>query len=120
MGSKTINQNMDFSTFRQRLRDLIRERGITSARLADDTNITKAAISRYITTNPSMNRDPDLQYVYRLAQYFDVSLDWLLGLNNDRNNIYSDDALHFADLYNHASNDDKAVIQAVLRKYDHT
>ncbi len=82
--------------------------------LAEAIGVTEATISRYTHID---NREPTLDYLYRIAKYFGVTLDWLCGASDNMYSGYSDDILEFADLYCHASSDDKAVIQTVLAKY---
>ena len=53
----------------------------------------------------------------RLADFFDVSLDWLLGLSGERYNVMPQEIQDVADLYEVASPEDRRVIQAVLNKY---
>lgn len=59
-----------------RLRELRLEKGITQKELAKDFNVTQAKISRW------ENRvyDPSLDYIIKFAAYFNVTMDYLLGL----------------------------------------
>ena len=70
-------------------------------------------IHRYL----SGGRTPDLPNLMRLADFFDVSLDWLLGLSGERYNVMPQEIQDVADLYEVASPEDRRVIQAVLNKY---
>ncbi len=61
---------MDF-----RLKTLRKKRRISQLRLAMELNMNQNTISRYET----MEREADYQTLIRIADYFDVSLDYLLG-----------------------------------------
>ena len=58
-----------------RLKELRKDRGISQLKLALDLNMNQNAISRYET----MEREADYETLIRLADYFDISLDYLLG-----------------------------------------
>lgn len=104
---------MDYSIFRQNLKQLIQSRGKTVKSFSADVNITEATLSRYL----SGNRIPDLQYVVRLANYFGVSVDWLLGLSGDKFEVMPPQLQEVVTLYSRATEDDRNVVQAVLAKY---
>lgn len=104
---------MDFSTFQARLRSLIESRGIYIYALAEDLGVSVPTVHRYL----SGKRTPDLIYVVRIAQYFDVSVDWLLGVSDNKHDVFSKEATEVASLYSLASEDDRRVVQAVLWKY---
>lgn len=104
---------MDYSIFQTRLKQLMDSRGLNNKSLADDVNITTAALSRYLTGH----RTPDLKYVVKLSEYFGVSIDWLLGINDDRYEVLPQEIQEIAYLYSLADSDDRKVVQAVLNKY---
>ncbi|MCD8293672.1 MAG: helix-turn-helix domain-containing protein [Clostridia bacterium] len=106
---------MDFNAdiFRDNIQSLVKSKGISVRRLALDTGITTATLSRYMTEK----RVPDLQYVMRIATYFNVSLDWLLGISDDKYSILPEDARELAKLYEVASDSDRQIARAVLYKY---
>ena len=58
-----------------RLKELRKTRHISQLKLAMDLNMNQNSISRYET----MEREADYQTLIRFADYFDVSLDYLLG-----------------------------------------
>ena len=58
-----------------RLKQLRKERHISQLKLALDLSMNQNAISRY----ENMEREADYQTLIRIADYFDVSLDYLLG-----------------------------------------
>lgn len=61
---------------RQRIQDLIKNKKITQAELAEKVGLSNSALSRYL-----QGRTKDLGdgYIIRIAKYFDVSTDFLLG-----------------------------------------
>ncbi len=108
-----MDMPVDYTTFRKNLRDLIESRGKTSKELAEDVNISHVTVSRYLNGR----REPDLKYVLLLAQYFNVSVDWLLGFSGSKFDILPPVIQEFATLYSLASPDDRKVVEAVLNKY---
>lgn len=57
-----------------RLKQLRRERGISQVRLAMELSVSQHTISRYETGE----READYAMLIRIADYFDVSVDYLL------------------------------------------
>jgi len=64
-----------------RLKELRRERHISQLKLALDLNINQNTISRY----ENMEREADYETLIKIADYFDVSLDYLLGRVDNKN-----------------------------------
>lgn len=62
-----------------RLKELRRARKISQLKLALDLNMNQNSISRY----ENCEREADYETLIRFADYFDVSLDYLLGRTND-------------------------------------
>ena len=62
-----------------RLKEIRKNRGITQLKLAMDLNISQNTISRYETGE----READYTTLIRLADYFNVSLDYLLERTDD-------------------------------------
>lgn len=58
-----------------RLKELREARGLSQVRLAIDLNINQNSVSRY----ESGAREADYKTLIAIADYFDVSLDYLLG-----------------------------------------
>ena len=65
--------------FAQRLRELRKERGLTSEGLAINVQLTKQAISQF----ENCANYPHINSLVSLADYFDISLDYLVGRSND-------------------------------------
>ncbi len=64
-----------------RLKQLRKERKISQLKLALDLNMNQNTISRYETRE----READYETLIKLADYFNVSLDYLLGRTNKQN-----------------------------------
>ena len=62
-----------------RLRELRKERNISQLKLAMDLNMNQNTISRYET----MEREADYRTLILFADYFHVSLDYLLGRSDE-------------------------------------
>ena len=58
-----------------RLKELRKKKGISQQRLATDLNTTQNTISRYETGE----REPGIDDLTKIADYFKVSVDYLLG-----------------------------------------
>ena len=61
--------------FGEKLRMLREERNLTQTDLAGYLNLTKANISRYELGT----RQPNIETIYKIAEFFNVSIDWLFG-----------------------------------------
>lgn len=62
-----------------RLREIRRAKGISQLKLAMDLNTSQNTISRYETGE----REPGIKELIRLANYFNVSVDYLIGRTDD-------------------------------------
>lgn len=58
-----------------RLKELRKKKGVSQQRLAMDLNVNQNTISRYETGE----READYKTLILIADYFDVSIDYLLG-----------------------------------------
>ena len=63
-----------------RLKKLRGEKNISQLKLALDLNMNQNSISRY----ENMEREADYETLIRFADYFDVSVDYLLGRNDKK------------------------------------
>ncbi len=61
---------------RQRIQDLIKSRKITQAELAESVGLSSSTLSRYLQGRTTNLGDG---FIIRIAKYFDVSTDFLLG-----------------------------------------
>ena len=63
-----------------RLKKLRKERNISQLKLALDLNMNQNTISRY----ENMEREADYETLIKFADYFGVSLDYLLGRTDNK------------------------------------
>lgn len=82
-------------TIQERLKDLRVERKLTLEQLAEATGLSRAALSNYETNE---FKDISPFSIVRLAQFYGVSADYLLGLTEQKNHPNTElDALHLSD-----------------------
>lgn len=88
--------------FRQRLKELRKDRKLTQKQLAEDLGIATSTIIKY----ERGEREPNIQNIKRFAQYFGVSVDYLLGFDADfstldltskRLTLFDDEKIFFDD-----------------------
>ena len=76
--------------FSDKLRCLIEERNLTQKRVANDLNIAPSTIGGYVQGSS----EPDFETLKILADYFDVSTDYLLSVKTGNvNNLLEDELL---------------------------
>lgn len=68
-------------SFKERLISLRKEKGLTQDKFAELMGVSKSAISMY----ENGNRTPDFELEEKIADYFNVDLDYLRGRSNIRN-----------------------------------
>lgn len=71
---------MNYSIFAERLRELRKGRGLTQKELGGQTGLSKAVVSKYET---GMGY-PSFDILIRIAQFFGVSTDYLLGASRNK------------------------------------
>ncbi len=64
-----------------RLKEIRKAKGISQIRLAIDLNTSQNTISRYETGE----REPGINELIKIADYFNVSVDYLLGRTDNPN-----------------------------------
>lgn len=69
--------------FRDNLKELIDETGLTFRQLAKVSGVSAMQYSRYLK-----NSIPTIEVVLRIAKYFECSIDYLFGLDNIKNNYH--------------------------------
>ena len=77
--------------FGDKLRELIEDMNITQKELANELNIAPSTVSSYVQNT----REPDFETLKRIASFFQVSTDYLLGhkSNNAKTTSQEDDLL---------------------------
>ena len=103
----------NFQAFSDNLRALIETHHMTAKDLAREAEIPDATIYRYLHSE----RVPKIDNIITLSKYFDVSIDWLLGLTDDQHGRWTPAALEIAHRYMAASPDDRRVVETALEKY---
>ena len=71
------------------LRGLLEEINTTQKQLAVDLNIAPSTIGGYVQNSS----EPDFETLKRLARYFNVSTDYLLGYHSGKANTHQEDEL---------------------------
>lgn len=83
--------DFDVEKFSYRLNVLLDENNMTQTQLAKKIGTSNVTICRYLTCE----RIPRLDVVTRIASVFNVSLDYLLGLSNDKDILNSNENSDF-------------------------
>lgn len=73
-----------------RLRELREEKGVNQKQLADYLHLTQVQISKYELGK----NEPDLQTTKKIAAYFNVTIDYLLGTSEDNIILITKDDLN--------------------------
>lgn len=82
-------------TIQEKLKDLRTERGLNLEELAAKTDLSKSALGEYETNE---NKDISLHAIVKLADFYGVSTDYLLGLTEIKNHANAElHSLHLRD-----------------------
>ena len=73
-----------------RLKELRLEYSLTQSQLAMYLNISQQTYSRYETGE----LEPPIDYLVKLARFYDVNIDYLLGLSDYHKNFWNDKTLY--------------------------
>lgn len=76
-------------SFGENLRTLIEERGLTQKELAKQLNIAPSTLGSYVQNV----REPDFSTIKLIAEYFDVSIDYLLDYNPNPKSTWQENEL---------------------------
>lgn len=68
-----------FPSFSSRIKELRNSKGLTMEQLAKDLGTTRATISNF----ENEQRKPSLDMVIKIADYFQISIDYLVGRTDD-------------------------------------
>lgn len=66
--------------FRERLRQLAKEKGVTQAELASIFGISRQSFAAYCDGKTQ----PNIEKTVKMAEYFGVTVDYLYGLSNEK------------------------------------
>lgn len=72
------------------LKSLRREYGISQQRLADAIHVSQPSINKY----ENHNIEPEIEILKRMADYFNTSIDYIVGHTEIRRKIESVEAYH--------------------------
>lgn len=75
------------ASFSDRLKQLRNEKGLLQRELAEHLKLSRVAITQY----ENGNRVPDQEIINKIADYFGVSLDYLMGKTDIRNPYIPDE-----------------------------
>lgn len=104
---------MTYDIFRENLKALMDSRGYSAKSLAEDLNCVPSTVSRYLTGI----RQPDLPYVLKIAEHFNVSIDWLMGNCGEKYDVLPEEYQRLIRLYSVATEADRNVVNVLLSKY---
>ncbi len=62
-------------TFRENLKQLMKENQVNQMKLSKDIGVAQSAISNWL----SGKKEPNINSLWLLADYFDVTVDFLIG-----------------------------------------
>lgn len=93
----------------QNLKELRIERGLSQKELASHVGVDRTSIGKYEMHDVL----PSREVLFKLADYFDVSMDYLLGYKNS-NNYLTPQQRKLIDLYEHANEQAKRIVDYVL------
>ena len=79
-GQMKVNTKTPITTFGKRLKIIKHELKLTDKQIAERLNFGRASVSQWFTTTII----PNGTTLIALSDEFDVSVDWLLGLSNER------------------------------------
>lgn len=95
--------------FPHRLRELRKEKKLTQEELGSKINVTKVSVSGY----ENGNRNPDTETLQKLADYFNVSTDYLLGRTDNPYDRETTHTIRKEDL----SSDSLSEINKLVKEY---
>lgn len=98
-----------------RLRELREESGLTQKQVGNIIGVKDSAVSKY----ERMEQQPDYESLIKLADYFNVSLDYLLGRTDERNkNASYTLAAHRENGYDKPlTEDEKKMVESIIETY---
>lgn len=103
--------------FSQRLKELRKANGLTQIQFAEQFNIAKGTVGMWETGK----REPDFDTISRIADYFQTTVDYLLGrtddpydYENDPDNLLDDIPLEHLHYYQEEGLSDKEIIKRHL------
>ena len=108
-----VPDTFDWTVFQNNLRQLMNSYGYNMSTLAEKTDLNVTSISRYL-----QGRVPDLVAIWRIADHFGVTIDWLVGRIPSKFDNLSEEQRSLVNKYTIASPADKNVVNLFLSKYE--
>lgn len=71
------------SIFNERFKELKEELNLSAKELSNILNIAPSTLSYYLK-----DREPNYDMLTKIADYFDVTVDWLIGRTDNRSSVY--------------------------------
>lgn len=75
------NVKKNMNDLKKRLKELRKENNLSQKELADDLNMPRSTVASWELGN----RIPKISHIVALAEYYDVTIDYLLGLSEGKN-----------------------------------
>ena len=102
----------DWAVFRRNLLKLMESHGYNMSELALKADLNVTSISRYL-----QGRIPDLIAIWRIADHFGVSIDWLVGRSTKYDRL-TEEQQDVIDKFSATSPSDKEIVKLFLSKYE--
>lgn len=104
--------------FNERLKSLRTEKGITQEELANRLNLPQSTIRRYESGNTSLPKHERLKL---LADFFNCSVDYLLGRSDSADSLNNEDDLtdeekKFISIFRNLEKDDKQYLSGLMER----
>lgn len=101
-------------TFGERLKQLRESEGLKQIELAEKLNLTSAALSQY----EKGVREPNSEMLKKIADYFDVSIDFLLGRIDVKTfDEFPEDVKRIAEMLLNADESKVKILQKMLEEF---
>lgn len=92
-------------TLNERLRNLIEENDLTQKQLAKSLNIAVSTLGGYVQGYS----EPDFETLKLIASYFDVSTDYLLGYQSNKNSPLNEREFELIHIFRALSNEEQEI-----------
>lgn len=107
-----MNKVIHMTILGQRIQALLNEKHLTQKQLSLNLNMAASTISGYIRGA----REPDFASLDAIARYFNVSVDYLLGRTDLRQNTLTKSEQELLTLYRALTTEQQAFVVEQLRK----
>lgn len=106
----TLTQGVDdMNNFQERLTELLEDNNMSRLKLAKEINSTSTTINGYF------NKDyfPTLEIAIRISKYFNISLDYLFGLSDNKENTNNNCCPFFENFNSLVSSSKKSILNTM-------